>query len=134
MFKMKGAYLTCERNGKVMAVQGDIDAESRYLYSMKRKNHNSQRWDVIYKDQWKFYKKGDFHKDYGMYIERDFYIVSRMTGGKYLDLISNKFHVKTRNGRKTQVWYFHLDSLTIRSKTNNYSWNIPSSGNGTTYM
>jgi hypothetical protein len=61
-----------------MWVQGDIDAEQRYIYTQNRKNHVSQQWDIIYKDQWKYYKKGDFHKDFGLYIERDFYIVSRM--------------------------------------------------------
>jgi hypothetical protein len=127
MFRMKGAYLTNEK-GKVMWVQGDIDAEQRYIYTQNRKNHVSQQWDIIYKDQWKFYKKGDFHKDFGLYIERDFYIVSRLRSGRYLDLISNKPIIKTRNGRNTQTWYFHLVSLTIRSKSNNYSWNIVSNG------
>ena len=73
-------------------------------------------------------KKGELNEDFGVYVERDFYIVSRMKTGRYLDLISNKFVIKTRNGRNTQTWYFHQQSLTIKSKSNNYSWNIVSSG------
>jgi len=130
MFKMKGAYLTCERNGKVMHVQGDIDAESRYIYSGKKKNHASQQWTIIYADQWKRDpKKGELNKRFGLYVERDFYVVSRLGSGKYLDLISNKHVIKTRNGRKTQTWWFDQKSLSIKSRSNNYSWNINSSGN-----
>jgi hypothetical protein len=130
MFKMKGAYLTCERNGKVMHVQGDLDTESRYIYSSKRKNHASQQWTIVYADQWKRDpKKGELNTRFGLYVERDFYVVSRLGSGKYLDLISNKHVIKTRNGRKTQTWYFHQQSLSIRSRSNNYSWNIQSSGN-----
>jgi membrane carboxypeptidase/penicillin-binding protein PbpC len=130
MFKMKGAYLTCERNGKVMHVQGDLDTESRYIYSSKRKNHKSQQWTIVYADQWKRDpKKGELNKRFGLYVDRTFHIVSRMTGGRYLDLISNKFVIKTRNGRKTQNWWFDQKSLTIKSRSNNYSWNIQSSGN-----
>jgi hypothetical protein len=130
MFKMKGAYLTCERNGKVMHVQGDIDAESRYIYSGKKKNHASQQWTIVYADQWKRDpKKGELNKRFGFYVDRTFNVVSRMTGGRYLDLISNKHVIKTRNGRKTQNWWFDQKSLTIKSRSNNYSWNINSSGN-----
>ena len=125
---MKGAYLTND-HGKVMWVQGDLDDEQRYIYAYKRKNHVSQQWDVIYADQWKRDpKKGELNRRFGLYVDRTFHIVSRMTGGRYLDLISNKFVIKTRNGRKTQNWYFHQQSLTIRSRQNNYSWNIQSSG------
>jgi membrane carboxypeptidase/penicillin-binding protein PbpC len=130
MFKMKGAYLTCERNGKVMHVQGDLDTESRYIYSGKKKNHPSQQWTIVYADQWKRDpKKGELNKRFGFYVDRTFHVVSRMTGGKYLDIISNKFVIKTRNGRKTQNWWFDQKSLTIKSRSNNYSWNINSSGN-----
>jgi membrane carboxypeptidase/penicillin-binding protein PbpC len=130
MFKMKGAYLTCERNGKVMHVQGDLDTESRYIYSGKKKNHMSQQWDIIYSDQWKRDpKKGELNKRFGFYVERDFYVVSRLGSGKYLDLISNKPVIKTRNGRKTQTWWFDQKTLTVKSRSNNYSWNINSSGN-----
>jgi hypothetical protein len=77
MFKMKGAYLTCERNGKVMWVQGDVDAESRYIYASKRKNHVSQQWTIIYADQWKRDpRKGELNPRFGFYVDRTFHFVS----------------------------------------------------------
>jgi len=36
--------------------------------------------------------------------------------------------IKTRNGRRTQLWYFHQQSLTIRTRYNNQSWDIKSAG------
>jgi len=51
-----------------------------------------------------------------------------MPSGRYLDLVGRDFAIKTRNGRNTQVWYFHQQSLTIKSKSNNQSWDIKSSG------
>jgi hypothetical protein len=52
-----------------------------------------------------------------------------MRSGRYLDLINNRnMVIKTRNGRKTQQWYFHQQSLTIKTRYNNQSWDIRSSG------
>ena len=36
--------------------------------------------------------------------------------------------IKTQNGRKTQVWYFHQLSKTIRTRLNNQSFDIKSAG------
>jgi hypothetical protein len=132
MFKMKGAYLTCERNGKVMHVQGDIDTESRYIYSGKKKNHVSQQWTIIYADQWKRDpRKGELNKRFGFYVDRTFHIVSQLRGRRYIDIVSStQVVIKTRNGRKSQDWWFDQKSLTIKTRVNNYSIEITSSGNG----
>jgi hypothetical protein len=60
-----------------------------------------------------------------MYVERDFYVVSELNSHRYLDLINNRnMVIKTPNGRKTQIWYFHQVSKTIRTRLNNQSWDI----------
>jgi len=52
-----------------------------------------------------------------------------MPSGRYVDLINNRnMVVKTQNGRRTQVWYFHQQSKTIRTRYNNQSWDIKSAG------
>jgi hypothetical protein len=114
--------------GKVMDVYQGKDIENQDIIVWKRHKGLNQQWDIIYKDKWATYKKGQFHRDYGLYIERDFHIVSRLRSARYLDLIGRDFVIKTSNGRNTQKWYFHLDSLTIRSRSNNQSWDIKSSG------
>jgi hypothetical protein len=130
MFRMKGAYLTNER-GKVMEVQGKADNENQYLYASKRDNGIHQQWDIIYADQWKRDpRKGELNKRFGLYVERDFHIISRMGTGRYLDLLPNRyFYLKTRNGRKTQTFWFDQKTLTIKSRNwTSYSWTILSSG------
>jgi membrane carboxypeptidase/penicillin-binding protein PbpC len=73
--------------------------------------------------------KGELNTDFGLYVERDFYVVSQLSQNRYLDLINNRnMVIKTRNGRKTQTWYFDQKSLTIKTRYNNQSWDIQNSG------
>jgi membrane carboxypeptidase/penicillin-binding protein PbpC len=67
--------------------------------------------------------------DFGLYVERDFYISTAMSSGRYIDLINNRnMVIKTANGRNTQRWYFDQRSLTIKTRLNNQSWDIKSAG------
>jgi hypothetical protein len=50
-----------------------------------------------------------------MYVEREFYIKSMTTSGRYLDLIGNSVVVKTPNGFNTQRWWFDQNTKTIKS-------------------
>jgi len=90
----------------------------------------NQRWQIIYADEYPDEPtKGQLNKKFGLYVERDFYIVSELSANRYLDLINNRnMVIKTPNGRKTQVWYFHQPSLTIRTRYNNQSFDIKNSG------
>jgi hypothetical protein len=126
---MKGNFLTNER-GKVMDVQGGQDTENRNIIVWNKHGKVNQQWDIIYADQWKRDPiKGELNKDFGMYVERSFYVITRMGSGRYLDLINNRnFVIKTKNGRRTQLWYFDQRSLTIKTRLNNQSWDIKSSG------
>jgi len=85
-----------------------------------------EQWDIIYVADWKGEpKKGELNERFGLYVERDFYVVSELPSNRYLDLINNRnMVIKTPNGRKTQVWYFHQQTLTIKTRLNNQSWDI----------
>jgi hypothetical protein len=77
MFRMRGHFLTNIKNGKVAWVQGDVDAESRTVYMSNRQNKTSKQWDIIYADQWKRDPiKGELNRRFGMFVERDFYVIS----------------------------------------------------------
>jgi hypothetical protein len=84
----------------------------------------------MYVDEWKGEpQKGELNERFGLYVERDFYVVTELPSGRYLDLINNRNMVlKVSNGRNTQRWYFHQQSLTIRTRLNNQSWDIKSAG------
>jgi hypothetical protein len=116
--------------GKVLEVQGGIDQENRNIGVNTEKNEIFQQWDIIYVDEWKGEpKKGEFNERFGLYVERDFYVISALPDNRYLDLINNRnMVIKIQNGRRTQVWYFHQQSLTIRTRYNNQSWDIKNSG------
>ena len=113
-----------------MDVQGGQDTENRNIIVWNKHGKVNQQWDIIYADQWKRDPiKGELNKDFGMYVERSFYVITRMGSGRYLDLINNRnFVIKTKNGRRTQLWYFDQRSLTIKTRLNNQSWDIKSSG------
>jgi len=111
-------------------ISGNVDAENRNIIVHAKHGRMNQMWDVIYVDEWKGEpKKGELNEDFGLYVERDFYIQTAMSSNRYLDLINNRnMVIKTPNGRKTQTWYFDQRSLTIKTRLNNQSWDIQSSG------
>jgi hypothetical protein len=112
-----------------MDVHGGRDEENRDIIVYTKHGKINQQWDVIYADQWKRDPiKGELNEDFGLYVERPFFIVSEMSNHRYLDLIGRNFVIKTRNGRTSQQWWFHQQSLTIKSKSMNQSWDIKSSG------
>jgi hypothetical protein len=42
------------------------------------------------------------NEQFGLFVERDFYVVSAMASGRYVDIINNRnMVIKTPNGRKT---------------------------------
>jgi hypothetical protein len=129
MFRIDGAFITNEK-GKVMEVQGNVDAEGRNIGAQHKNGNINQQWDVIYADEWKGEPgKGELNEEFGLYVERPFYIISQLPSNRYLDLINNRnFVIKTKNGRNTQVWWFDQKSLTIKTKLNNQSFDIQNSG------
>jgi hypothetical protein len=129
MFYWKSPFLV-NNKGKVMDVHGGQDVENRNVIVWGKHGKVNQQWDLIYVDEMpEEPKKGELNKDFGLYVERDFYVVSEMSAHRYLDLINTRqFAIKVPNGRKSQVWYFDQRSLTIKSRSNNQSWDIRSSG------
>jgi membrane carboxypeptidase/penicillin-binding protein PbpC len=129
MFRMNGRFFTNIQNNKVMDVHGNRDTENRNIIMWKRHGGLNQQWDIIYTDQWKGEPtKGQLNKEYGLYVLRDFHVVSMLGRRRYLDILGRDFVIKTPNGRNTQKWYFDQRSLTIKSKSNNQSWDIKNSG------
>jgi hypothetical protein len=129
MWRYQGASVVNDK-GKVLEVQSGLDNENRNIMVNTQQNKVHQQWDIVYVDEWQGEPtKGQLNKRFGLYVERDFYVVSQLPDHRYLDLINNRnMVIKIPNGRKTQVWYFHQQSLTIRTRYNNQSWDIKSAG------
>jgi hypothetical protein len=129
MFRYQGGFIVNERS-KVVEVQGNIDSENRNIMVNNKNGKINQQWDIVYADEWKGEPgKGEYNDKFGLYVERDFHVVSQLPDNRYLEVPDNRnFAIKTSNGRRQQVWYFHQQSLTIRTRYNNQSWDIKNSG------
>jgi len=102
MFRYQGAAVVNEK-GKVLEIQGALDNENRNIGVNTNKNGIHQQWDIVYVDEWKGEPtKGQLNKRFGLYVERDFYVVSALPDKRYLDLINNRnMVIKIPNGRRT---------------------------------
>jgi flagellar basal body rod protein FlgG len=76
MFSRDGAFVVNEK-GKVMDISGGLDRENQNVIVHSKHGKINQQFDVIYEDEWKEEPvKGELSKDFGLYVERPFYIVS----------------------------------------------------------
>jgi hypothetical protein len=120
-----------DNKNTALSVQSNTDNENRHITVNENPDDRiAQQWEVVYADEWKGEPgKGELNEDFGLYIQRPFYIVSAMDTHKYLDLINNRnMVIKTKNGRNTQIWWFDQQSYTIKTKLNNQSFDIKSAG------
>jgi hypothetical protein len=129
MFRYQGHNLVNE-HGKAMDISGNIDTENRNVEMHKMNGQINQQWDLIYADEYPAEPtKGQLNKEFGLYVERPFNIISQMKSNRYLELIDGRnLVIKTRNGRNTQEFYFDQTSKTIKNKSNNQSFDIQSNG------
>lgn len=72
-------------------------------------------------------KDGEWWADWGLYVGKEFSIVSKMPSGRYLDVRENNVVINQRSGRKTQKWVFDYTSRTIINVATKKSLNF--SGN-----
>jgi hypothetical protein len=102
MFRLQGEFIVNER-GKVFDVSGGVDAENRNIIVHNKHGKVNQRFKVIYVDEYpREPVKGELNEKFGLYVERDFHVVSQLPNNRYLDLINNRnMVIKTPNGRNT---------------------------------
>jgi len=122
---MDGAYLVNEK-GKVMDVDGGVDDEQRNIIVHNKHGKINQQWDIVYADEYPAEPvKGEFNSIFGLYVDRDFFIVSALKENRYLDIINNRnLVIKIPNSRKSQKWWFDQKTLTIKTRYNNQNFDI----------
>jgi hypothetical protein len=113
-----------------MDVSGNVDAENRNIEMHHKHGRINQQWDLVYVDEHPGEPtKGQLNKEFNLYVERDFHIVSQMKSHRYIEVINNRnLVIKTPNGNKGQVWYFDQTSKTIKTRINNQSIDIANKG------
>ena len=126
---MKGRWIENIR-GKVIDTSGGVDAEYRNVQTWSKNNGMGQRWWIKYVDQLAPEpRKGQINRQFGLYVQRPFHIMSHLNKHRYLDLLGQNMVIKTPNGRKSQVFWFDQRTKTIKSKQNN-GWSFNIAGNG----
>jgi hypothetical protein len=97
------------------------------VFIQNRHGGINQQWEIVY--EWKEPTKGQLNKDFGLYVERPFYVVSQLPKNRYLDWINNNMVIKTSNGYDSQKWFFDQRSRTVKNlKEPTKSWDIAGSG------
>jgi formylmethanofuran dehydrogenase subunit E-like metal-binding protein len=77
LFKKDGEFIINEKDGRALDVQGGVDAENRNIIVNRNNGKTNQRWQIIYVDEYPDEPtKGQLNKNFGLYVERDFYVVS----------------------------------------------------------
>lgn len=120
--------------GKYLDVNSKSDSQGQHVgftNKVKGPYNEHQKWDVVYKDEsYKHtYRKKEYVPEYGFHNHRHFHIVTALPSRRYVELIGgNNIALKVSNGRSQQVWYFDWVTKTLKSKSNNQSLTIVSSG------
>jgi hypothetical protein len=134
LFRVEGTHILNEgknNQATALSILSNIDAENKHItVNEKPDDRIAQKWEVLYADEWKGEPgKGELNEEFGLYIQRPFYIQSALGSHRYLEVInSRQMVIKTPNSHKTQVWWFDQISFTIKTKLNNQSWDIKSAG------
>jgi hypothetical protein len=105
------------------------DLERSDVKAIKKSGSMSQKWTIVYVDEYQETKDGELDKHYGFIAKKPFHLVSTLPDGRYLDIIGNQIVIKKRNGFNSQQWYWDPRTKSIKSvKTNSRSMTI--NGNG----
>jgi len=97
-----------------MDVAQNRDAEGQNVIMFKKRNALNQQWDIIYIDALEApLKDGEWWAEWGMYVGKEFSLVTKMDCGHYLDVRENNAVINKRSDRKTQKWVFDYNSRTI---------------------
>jgi hypothetical protein len=79
---LDGEFFVNPTNSKVLEIKDNKDEEGQALIVNSRNGDNkknaNQRWKVIYLDKAEAIRTKGFNKEYGMHINRPFYLRSRM--------------------------------------------------------
>lgn len=111
-----GNYIVNERGLVLDAV---VDRAMNHAYFKPRNTKlSSQRWNLVYRDEWKPVKTGTFVAEYGLHHNRKFVIQSQLPTRRLLSYISGKAVIKTDVSQKYQQFFFDYWAKCIKTSVN----------------
>jgi hypothetical protein len=126
------------KNGKVLDVSGNVDKEGQKVHVWRRHNGLNQRWRVVYVDSRAAMKKKGVNKNFGLQINRPFFVFSRMPMRRAIIAGYGNYHLRVgqpwfnKNDKRYQ-FVFDQSSKTIRHVySRSRSWSIHSQGRAST--
>ena len=77
-------------------MNGNVDGEQRNIEVQNKHGKLSQQWDVVYFEDWPGEpQKGELNEEFGLYVERPFFIVSQLPRNRYLSLNGRGMVIRT---------------------------------------
>lgn len=130
LFKYKNGNIRNIKDKRVMDVSNYQDTEGRAVGIYRRHNKSNQQFDIVYVDEMPaMLKKGEKNEKFGFYIERPFYIISQLPGGRFLDVRGNNLVINSRSESKMQQWQYNERTRTVQNIGRpNWSLDIRSAG------
>jgi hypothetical protein len=132
---LDGEFFVNPTNSKVLEIKDNKDEEGQALIVNSRNGDNkknaNQRWKVIYLDKAEAIRTKGFNKEYGMHINRPFYLRSRMPMQRVAEChgANNVWLKRWRKNTNAQQWYFDEVSKTIKNNHwKSHSLDIQSNG------
>jgi hypothetical protein len=134
LFKYDKSQFINWTNSKVISVDGTKDLEGQAVIVDGNQNRADQRWKVIYLDKAAKTETKGLNEEFGLHINRPFYLVSELPFNRILEMTGGNQVPKLkrwRNNARNQQWFFDEVTKTIRSNYwKNYCIEIDGSGNG----
>lgn len=104
-------------NGKAIDVSGGKDEEARPVIVWKKHNGTNQKWGIVYLDTKAKQRTKGLNEEYGFYINRPFYMKSRMLFGR-VAAVYGASNIRLERYRKNvtdQQFWFDEATKTVKS-------------------
>jgi len=117
IFKFEVDHFVNIQNRKYLEVTDSKDEEGQAVGVKTSTNSRNQKWKVIYLDKAPKLETKGLNEEFGLHINRPFYLVSELPFNRVAESIgANNITLKRwRNNVLAQQWYFDEKSKTIRS-------------------
>jgi hypothetical protein len=131
VFTYEGQHFCNIQNKKCLDIYQKTDKEGQDVNVEGRTDNENQQWNVVYLDKAKPEPTKGLNKEFGMHINRPFYLVSRLPMRRVAEMVgaSNIVLKRWTKNRAAQQFWFDQKTKTIRSNQwKNYIIEIQSNG------
>jgi hypothetical protein len=134
VFRYEKSQFINWQSSKVLEVKDGKDEEGHAVGVNGNTGSRQQQWQVIYVDKSKGPQTKGLNKEWGFYVNRPFYLQSKLPFGRMAECIgaNNVTMRRWRVNTKAMQWYFDGVSKTIKNNNwKSHSLDIQSNGGST---